>query len=151
MSTIITEAISHEDIKKRSYANLAGAATSAKNKDLRRTLEEAVHQRCNGRRPYSWQLDASEAFSLGLDCTIIVGTGSGKTLPYIISPLKTIEDKQAHQFRMWGVQSVAVNGDTYDKDLHRELKDFKYQILLASPEMTIESPQFNTFLCSPAF
>ncbi|EGO01136.1 hypothetical protein SERLA73DRAFT_26290, partial [Serpula lacrymans var. lacrymans S7.3] len=50
-----------------------------------------------------------------------------------------------------GIQSVAVNGDTYNQDLHKELEDLKYQILLASPELTIENPQFNALLCSPAF
>lgn len=63
----------------------------------------------NGLEPYSWQLDISEATLLGLDCIAIAGTGSGKTMPFImpllvdrtnkkmvivISPLNDLEEDQ---------------------------------------------------------
>lgn len=57
-------------------------------------------------KPYDWQVDVSEALALGLDVTVIAGTGSGKTLPWampllleenrgriclVISPLNELE------------------------------------------------------------
>jgi ATP-dependent helicase YprA (DUF1998 family) len=61
------------------------------------------------RVPYDWQLDVAEALLLGLDCSVIAGTGAGKTLPFvlplfaqktrkrclIISPLNALEHDQA--------------------------------------------------------
>jgi bloom syndrome protein len=57
--------------------------------------------------PYPWQLDATEAILLGLDSIVIAGTGSGKTMPFmmpltldpkkkiiIISPLKVLQEDQ---------------------------------------------------------
>ncbi|EGO02647.1 hypothetical protein SERLA73DRAFT_70142 [Serpula lacrymans var. lacrymans S7.3] len=112
MVTVPTEYLSHEAIKKKSYTNLVEARQKAEaagqEADLQESLRNFVRQQCNGRTPYSWQVDAAEAFTLGLDCTIIAGTGSGKTLAYVmpsfiqkygvtvvISPLKTIEEEQA--------------------------------------------------------
>lgn len=64
-------------------------------------------------KPHDWQLDVSEALHLGLDCTLLAGTGYGKTLTFalplllrkrldetsnkiavIISPLMALEDDQ---------------------------------------------------------
>ena len=57
--------------------------------------------------PYGWQLDVTEALLLGLDSVVIAGTGSGKTIPFmlplmlrpngpllIISPLKVLQSDQ---------------------------------------------------------
>ena len=59
--------------------------------------------------PREWQLDAAEALILGLDTFIVAGTGSGKTIPYmlplllpenrrkmivVISPLKALQRDQ---------------------------------------------------------
>jgi ATP-dependent helicase YprA (DUF1998 family) len=56
---------------------------------------------------YDWQIDVAEALLLGLDCSVIAGTGAGKTTPFvlpllvetkkvvvIISPLNALEDDQ---------------------------------------------------------
>ena len=56
---------------------------------------------------YNWQLDVAEALLLGLDCSVIAGTGAGKTTPFIlpllvetkkvvviISPLNSLEEDQ---------------------------------------------------------
>ncbi|KAF8218453.1 hypothetical protein L208DRAFT_1140040, partial [Tricholoma matsutake] len=58
--------------------------------------------------PYEWQLNIAEALLLGLDTVVIAGTGSGKTIPFmllplchpekmvlILSPLKTLQRDQA--------------------------------------------------------
>ncbi|KIK92486.1 hypothetical protein PAXRUDRAFT_112598, partial [Paxillus rubicundulus Ve08.2h10] len=57
--------------------------------------------------PDPWQLECVEAFNLGIDCTVIVGTGFGKTLPFtipallhpdkitiVLSPLTALEEDQ---------------------------------------------------------
>ena len=41
---------------------------------------------------YEWQIDLAEALALGLDATVIVGTGSGKTLPWAL-PLLLEENR----------------------------------------------------------
>ena len=66
-----------------------------------------LFQACSGNTPYDWQLDVTEAILLGLDSTVIAGTGSGKTIPFmlpllahpektviVISPLKVLQRDQ---------------------------------------------------------
>ena len=48
----------------------------------RRTLSSSVTALCLTIMPYGWQIDLAEALTLGLDATVIAGTGSGKTLPW---------------------------------------------------------------------
>ncbi|KAJ7114413.1 hypothetical protein C8R44DRAFT_536324, partial [Mycena epipterygia] len=58
---------------------------------------------------YGWQLDVTEALLLKIDCLVIAGTGSGKTIPFmlplmlpenakkmvlIISPLVSLQSEQ---------------------------------------------------------
>ena len=69
-------------------------------------LSSSVTARCPTITPYDWQIDVAEALTLGLDATVIAGTGSGKTLPWamplllegncgkmclVISPLNELE------------------------------------------------------------
>lgn len=62
---------------------------------------------------YDWQLDVAEALLLGLDCSVIAGTGAGKTIPFIlpllaetkkvviiISPLNALEEDQVSNIRV---------------------------------------------------
>ena len=73
---------------------------------IRDVLSNAVTARCLTIVPYDWQIDVAEALALGLDATVIAGTGSGKTLPWampllleenygkmclVISPLNELE------------------------------------------------------------
>ena len=57
--------------------------------------------------PHEWQLDVAKALLLGIDTVVIAGTGSGKTIPFIlplvlnrekmvliISPLKVLQCDQ---------------------------------------------------------
>jgi len=107
--------ISHEDEKEISYQNLANARARVpdySSEQQRQAMVDACCDRCNGRKPYAWQLDAAEAFSLGLDCTVVAGTGAGKTLPFVlpsfvsndkvtvvISPLNVLEEE--HVSILW--------------------------------------------------
>ncbi|KAF9071411.1 hypothetical protein BDP27DRAFT_1154110, partial [Rhodocollybia butyracea] len=51
--------------------------------------------RCtNGMVAYDWQVDVAEALLLGLDCTVIAGTGAGKTMPFIMPLLVEAKEKR---------------------------------------------------------
>ena len=84
-----------------------------------RTREElvAVFQKTfQGLEPYDWQLNVTEAILLGLDCVVIAGTGSGKTIPFampllvdktkkkmviVISPLNDLEEDQVGNYKVF--------------------------------------------------
>lgn len=72
----------------------------------REALTNAVRAAFNENSPHDFQLDVAEALTLGLDVTVVAGTGSGKTLPWampllldenkgrgclVISPLKALQ------------------------------------------------------------
>lgn len=74
---------------------------------MHQKLKHKLSSRANGMEAYDWQLDVLEALLLGLDCTVIAGTGAGKTMPFvmplfiqpqkivlIISPLNALEEDQ---------------------------------------------------------
>ena len=113
MTTVLTGSSSHTEAKQKSYLNLQKIReTTAQTFDYCseatwKALSEACRDRCGNQTPYPWQLDAAEAFYLGLDCTVLAGTGSGKSLPFVmpsmiqkekllivISPLNSLEEDQ---------------------------------------------------------
>jgi len=95
--------------REHSYKLLSEARAKREGYDseaTRRTLSDSVTRLCPAITPYDWQLDLAEALILGLDATLIAGTGSGKTLPWalpflleqncdriclVISPLNELE------------------------------------------------------------
>ncbi|KAF5314200.1 hypothetical protein D9758_018840 [Tetrapyrgos nigripes] len=111
--------MAHERETERSYKNLSIARLDAartrpggyNSQAYRTLLHEEFKKRLPGMEPYEWQLDVSEALFLGLDCTVIAGTGSGKTMPFvmllfaakdkdmviIISPLNALEAQDVRQ------------------------------------------------------
>ena len=95
------------------YQNLDHARQLAQEKSgyssttFRERVRHEFASRTEGKEPYEWQLDAAEAFQLGLHCTVLAGTWAGKTLPFImpafvnpcnvyivISPLNALENDQ---------------------------------------------------------
>lgn len=75
----------------------------------REGLVTAFKNTFKGLELYQWQLDITEGILLGLDCVLIAGTGSGKTMPFampllvdktkkrvviVISPLNDLEEDQ---------------------------------------------------------
>ena len=48
----------------------------------RRLIENKFQAAFGGKLPYSWQVDVTEALLLSLDCVVVAGTGSGKTMPF---------------------------------------------------------------------
>ncbi|KIJ10154.1 hypothetical protein PAXINDRAFT_86470, partial [Paxillus involutus ATCC 200175] len=122
-------------------------------------------ERC-GKVAYPLQLDATEALILGLDSIVIVGTGAGKTMPFImpllsdkrkgviiISPLKALQRDQVTppMFRKMGVSAINVNGDTWSPQMSKDLEDHKYQAILLGPEMCLEHEGFHDLFKSSSF
>jgi ATP-dependent helicase YprA (DUF1998 family) len=103
----------HANIRIRSYKLLENARLAAStsetaydSRQMRSALTQSFKAR-SGKTPYDWQLDTIEALLLGLDSMVIAGTGSGKTIPFmlpllanpekiviIISPLKVLQRDQ---------------------------------------------------------
>ncbi|GLB41684.1 putative P-loop containing nucleoside triphosphate hydrolase protein [Lyophyllum shimeji] len=154
----------------RSTANLEKAREGAKaargycSATTRAKLSEEFSARMNQRRPYDWQVDVAEALILGLDCTVIAGTGAGKTMPFvmplfvepkkvviIISPLNALEEDQRSRFTALGLDAAAVNGETYNKQLHKDIETGKYQVLVTSPEMCLQHEAFRQLLSTAKF
>ena len=48
------------------------------------TFSDSITALCPKIKLYDWQIDIAEALALGLDATVVAGTGSGKTLPWAI-------------------------------------------------------------------
>ena len=105
----------HAIIRTRSYkllddARLAASTSEAAydSQQTRSAISQLFKARSGtGKTPYDWQLDVTEAILLGLDSMVIAGTGSGKTIPFmlpllahpgkniiIISPLKVLQQDQ---------------------------------------------------------
>ncbi|KIJ62766.1 hypothetical protein HYDPIDRAFT_69288, partial [Hydnomerulius pinastri MD-312] len=135
---------------------LAQARQSAQEKnqyDSKTTRKKIVDEFCarfDNLAPYDWQLNVAEALVLGLDCSVIAGTGAGKTMPFvmplfaqpdkhvlIISPLNALEEDQAQRFSQMGLSAIAVNGETYSSQLYQDILASKYQVILTSPEMCL--------------
>ena len=107
----------HANIRIRSYnlledARLTASTTTEGSEaayDSRKTRSAVTQlfEARSGKTPYDWQLDVTKAILLGLDSVVIAGTGSGKTIPFmlpllahpekiviIISPLKVLQQDQ---------------------------------------------------------
>ncbi|KAJ3744571.1 P-loop containing nucleoside triphosphate hydrolase protein [Lentinula raphanica] len=104
----------------------------------------------------------AEALLLGLDCSVIAGTGAGKTMPFvmpllieptkrviIISPLNALEEDQAKRFNAMGLHAVAVNGETWNKDVQKRIGNNEYNVLITLPDMAIEHDSFRSLLSNP--
>ncbi|TBU29390.1 P-loop containing nucleoside triphosphate hydrolase protein [Dichomitus squalens] len=136
MAIVPPRLLSHEEEHARSYAILQAAREAAKashgydSDATRQSLEETFRQRMGGKLPHQWQVDVTEALLVGLDCTVIAGTGSGKTMPFVmptfveaekiyfvISPLNALEADQAARFAALEIRAAAVNKTTFTENL----------------------------------
>ena len=156
-----SNAASHVKMLVRSYKNLDNARQAAatnntyNSPDTRKRLTELFRARFGGDL-HDWQLDVTEAILLGLDTILIAGTGSGKTMPFmmplllddkkkvlVLSPLKILQEEQvsihsnfrseqaltllqAQRFQAMGISATAVNGDTWDSGLLKVCPIFLY-------------------------
>ncbi|KAJ7619939.1 P-loop containing nucleoside triphosphate hydrolase protein [Mycena polygramma] len=135
----------------------SGYDSEATRRDLARLFEERF------KKPgYDWQIDVTEAFTLGLNVVLIAGTGAGKTIPFmmplllkreryslVISPLKILQEDQAKRFEKIGLKATAVNGDTYSRELQKELDQQMLNAVFTSPEMCLEHEAFRKWLQDP--
>jgi reverse gyrase len=103
-------------------------------KVVREHIINEFKQIFEGRAPYDWQVDITDAILLGLDTTVIAGTGSGKTIPFIlpllaeerkkkmvliISPLKELQKDQVSRFEKMGFTATALNQDTWSTEIEQ--------------------------------
>ncbi|OAX38546.1 hypothetical protein K503DRAFT_152346 [Rhizopogon vinicolor AM-OR11-026] len=84
---------SHAEEKNISYQNLERARyrTDGQFDTLQQALQQQCRERCH-HEAREWQLDAAEAFLSGLDCTILAGTGFGKSLPFTMPSFVKTDD-----------------------------------------------------------
>jgi len=109
MSSSTSRGRYHAKQSVRSYNNLKDARREAQDYDSEATRSEIsrVFRERFGGDPRVWQLDVTEALLLGLDSIVIAGTGSGKTMPFmmpllldekkkilVLSPLKVLQEEQ---------------------------------------------------------
>ncbi|KAF8812628.1 P-loop containing nucleoside triphosphate hydrolase protein [Phlegmacium glaucopus] len=159
----------HAKQEARTYLNLSNAHQTASrtlgynSAATQANLIQLFQERFGG-DPYDWQLNVTEAILLGLDTVVIAGTGAGKAMPFImpllldkkkkaivISPLKILQADQAERFQKLKVSAVAVNSDTWDAKLQKELENNTYQGIFASPEMCLKHDGFCNVLTSSNF
>ncbi|KAJ7447794.1 hypothetical protein B0H11DRAFT_2335205 [Mycena galericulata] len=114
---------------------------------LRHERHVPIHAE-NGFYAYGWKLDVTEALLLKIDCLVIAGTGSGKTIPFkpplmlalpenvkktvlIVSPLVSLQSEQASRFTRVKVKAVAVD--------HEEQKSVRGASISARPSYNCNS------------
>ncbi|KIK06058.1 hypothetical protein K443DRAFT_130111 [Laccaria amethystina LaAM-08-1] len=50
-----------------------------------------------------------------------------------------------------GFSAVAVNGETYNESIHKEIETLQHQVIITSPEMCLEHDGFRKLLSDPKF
>ncbi|KAJ6611662.1 hypothetical protein B0H10DRAFT_2165771 [Mycena sp. CBHHK59/15] len=50
-----------------------------------------------------------------------------------------------------GLSAVAINGETYSAEIHKEIQEFKYRVIITSPDMCLKHDKFRQLLSTPAF
>ncbi|EUC55153.1 DEAD/DEAH-box helicase, partial [Rhizoctonia solani AG-3 Rhs1AP] len=112
--------------------------------------------------PFPWQLEVAFGCHLGRDGFLLAGTGSGKTLAmiglafldkrhrvFLISPLNALANAQVKQFEDWGLTAVAVNATMRYKDLYKDIKNGKHQIIISSIEAFLDPTRLLPIVKSP--
>ncbi|KAJ7159876.1 P-loop containing nucleoside triphosphate hydrolase protein, partial [Mycena crocata] len=104
----------------------------------RAQLRTEFVQRNDGMVPHVWQVDMGEALLLGLDCSLIAGTGAGKTMPFVM-PLFVESEKMI-------IIISPLNALEVD-----QIQEFKHRVIITSPDMCLKHDKFRQLLNTPAF
>jgi len=143
---------SQEAANQRSLDVLDRERRSRKGYSAEETCEAfrvAVKAVFNGNEPRGFQLDVAEALTLGLDSTVIAGTGSGKTLPWAI-PLLLDENKDRMALNISPLKALQTEHVYFSVILHRTpaqrvQEDWQVQPnLVHTPENRRDEQQFGT-------
>ncbi|KAG8768436.1 hypothetical protein FRC12_005567 [Ceratobasidium sp. 428] len=115
-----------------------------------------------GKVPRKFQVEFAVAVGGGRDVVCIAGTGSGKSLAFVIvhffredfitwivSPLNVIENQMARDYAKYGLKSVAVNAATISPELIKDIKSGKYKVIISSPEAYKDQNKLRQALLSP--
>ncbi|KAG9086930.1 hypothetical protein FRC06_002812 [Ceratobasidium sp. 370] len=111
--------------------------------------------------PRVFQVDFALAIYENQDVVCVAGTGSGKSLAFIIihffcpdvitwiiSPLNVIENQMATNYAKYGLKAVAVNASTITPTLIRDIKKGRYQVIILSPESYKDADKLRQCLLS---
>ncbi|KAJ3884154.1 P-loop containing nucleoside triphosphate hydrolase protein [Lentinula edodes] len=69
----------------------------------------------------------------------------------IISPLNALEEDQASRFKEMGLSVIAVNGDTWNSQAHKDITDGKYNVIITSPDMALKHEAFCSIISNSTF
>lgn len=114
--------------------------------------------------PNDWQLEAVTRILDGFDSVVIAGTGSGKSLVFmlpavlcdttivmVVSPLKALQLEQSSMLYALGVSSAAVNEDTANVEMLQNIERGEYRALFTSPETLIRNKRFYNIFATSSF
>ncbi|KAJ3816705.1 P-loop containing nucleoside triphosphate hydrolase protein, partial [Lentinula raphanica] len=133
----------HEKDYERSQKKLELARMDASrrngydSKSTRTILRSEFTRITGGLSAYTWQIDTAEALLLGLDCSVIAGTGAGKTMPFVM-PLFIEKEKR-----------VVIISPLNALEEDQRMKNNEYNVIITSPDMALEHDPFRSFLSNP--
>ncbi|KAL9938449.1 hypothetical protein V8E36_003072 [Tilletia maclaganii] len=128
-------------------------------------------------QPKGWQLQGAYMAATGWDGIVAAGTGSGKSMLWILSalmnkdanilviaPLKAIQQEQVKKLRRMGISAVALNSDTIGRgkirfrrtsksslDPIQKIHRGKAQVVFAAPETLITNAAVCKAICESAW
>ncbi|KAJ7229702.1 P-loop containing nucleoside triphosphate hydrolase protein [Mycena rebaudengoi] len=97
---------------------------------------------------HDWQIDIGEALHLGVDCSLIAGTGAGKAMPFVM-PL--FLDSEKIIVIISPLNALEVDMQCRPQGASIEIQEFRHRIIITSPDMCLKHEKFRALLSTPAF